>query len=103
VKCISSDNLKDFLGVKQFKYGSAEEKDLIGQVTGLAWTSVGGELLIIEATAMPGKGKSIYTGQLGDVMQESIQAAMTVVRSRAEDFGIPLDFHDKNDIHVHVP
>lgn len=103
VNSISADNLKDFLGVKQFQFGSAEEKDLVGQVTGLAWTSVGGELLIIEATAMPGKGKSIYTGQLGDVMQESIQAAMTVVRSRAENFGIDVDFHDKHDIHVHVP
>ncbi len=100
---ISSANLKDVLGVKQCNDGLAEEKDRIGQVTGLAWTSVGGELLIIEATAMPGKGKSIYTGQLGDVMQESIQAAMTVVRSRATDFGIDVNFNDKNDIHVHVP
>lgn len=100
---ITAKNLKEFLGVKQFSYGSAEAKDRIGQVTGLAWTSVGGELLIIEATAMPGKGKAIYTGQLGDVMQESIQAAMTVVRSRAADFGIDVDFHDKHDIHVHVP
>lgn len=103
IDAISSTNLKEFLGVKQFQFGSAEDNDRIGQVTGLAWTSVGGELLIIEATAMPGKGKAIYTGQLGDVMQESIQAAMTVVRSRAEDFGISADFHDKHDVHVHVP
>lgn len=100
---ITSDNIKDYLGVKQFQFGLAEEKDRVGQVTGLAWTSVGGELLIIEATAMPGKGKAIYTGQLGEVMQESIQAAMTVVRSRSVDFGIDPEFHDKFDVHVHVP
>jgi ATP-dependent Lon protease len=100
---ISEDNLKEYLGVKQFQFGIADESDRIGQVTGLAWTSVGGELLTIEATAMPGKGKAIHTGQLGEVMQESIQAAMTVVRSRAEDFGIPPDFNEKVDVHVHVP
>lgn len=100
---VSAKNVEKYLGVKQFKFGQKEEEDLIGQVTGLAWTSVGGELLTIEATVMPGKGKAIYTGQLGDVMQESIQAAMTVVRSRSDDFGIPEDFHDKNDVHVHVP
>lgn len=102
-KTVDKKNLKDYLGVKQYSFGLAEEKDRIGQVTGLAWTSVGGELLIIEATAMPGKGKAIYTGQLGDVMQESIQAAMTVVRSRAGAFGIDADFYDKHDVHVHVP
>lgn len=100
---ISSQNIDQYLGVRQYRFGLAEEEDNIGQVTGLAWTSVGGELLTIEASLMPGKGKAIYTGQLGDVMQESIQAAMTVVRSRAESFGIPSDFHEKYDVHVHVP
>jgi ATP-dependent Lon protease len=100
---INSKNIEKYLGVHQFQYGQKEEQDLIGQVTGLAWTSVGGELLTIEATVMTGKGKAVYTGQLGEVMQESIQAAMTVVRSRALDFGIPDDFHDKVDVHVHVP
>ena len=80
-----------------------EEQDQVGQVTGLAWTEVGGELLSIEAALVPGKGKLIHTGQLGDVMKESIQAAMTVVRSRAETLGIEADFHQKYDVHIHVP
>ena len=96
-------NLQKYLGVEKFRYGRAEEKDQIGQVTGLAWTEVGGELLSIEAAIVPGKGKLIHTGQLGDVMQESIQAAMTVVRSRASVLGLGGDFHQKNDFHVHVP
>ena len=96
-------NLQKYLGVEKFRYGRAEEKDQIGQVTGLAWTEVGGELLSIEAAIVPGKGKLIHTGQLGDVMQESIQAAMTVVRSRAGVLGLGGDFHQKNDVHVHVP
>jgi ATP-dependent Lon protease len=100
---VTPKNLEKYLGVQQFNYGIAEEQDAVGCVTGLAWTSVGGELLTIEATLMPGKGKAIHTGQLGEVMQESIQAAMTVVRSRNEDFGIKEDFYDKQDVHVHVP
>jgi ATP-dependent Lon protease len=100
---ITPKNLDKYLGVKRFRYGLAEESDQIGQVTGLAWTEVGGELLTIEAATVPGKGKLTITGQLGEVMQESIQAAMTVVRSRAELLGIEPDFHQKYDIHVHVP
>lgn len=100
---ITSRNLAKYLGVRQFRYGLAEERDQVGQVTGLAWTSVGGELLTIEASAVPGKGKATYTGQLGEVMQESIQAAMTVVRSRASSLGLETDFYEKMDIHVHVP
>ncbi|WP_083172448.1 endopeptidase La [secondary endosymbiont of Trabutina mannipara] len=100
---ISADNLKNFLGVQRFDYGRAEEKNIIGQVTGLAWTEVGGDLLIIETACVPGKGKLIYTGSLGEVMQESIQTAMTVVRARAEKIGISNNFYEKNDIHVHVP
>ncbi len=100
---ITPHGLEKYLGVKRFRYGRAEEYDAVGQVTGLAWTEVGGELLQIEAALVPGKGKFTYTGQLGDVMQESIQAAMTVVRSRAETLGIDSDFYQKNDIHVHVP
>ncbi|NND54894.1 MAG: endopeptidase La [Gammaproteobacteria bacterium] len=95
--------LQKYLGVRQFRYGRAEENDQVGQVTGLAWTEVGGELLTIEATVMAGKGKLIHTGKLGDVMQESIQAASTVVRSRAGVLGIDEDFHQKLDIHIHVP
>jgi ATP-dependent Lon protease len=96
-------NLDKYLGVRRFRYGLAEENDQVGQVTGLAWTEVGGELLTIETATVPGKGKFIYTGQLGDVMQESIQAAMTVVRSRSRVLGIAPDFHENLDIHVHVP
>lgn len=100
---VSSKQLEKYLDVKKFRYGLAETEDSIGHVTGLAWTEVGGELLTIEAAAVPGKGKSTYTGHLGDVMQESITAAMTVVRSRAESLGILANFHEKFDIHVHVP
>jgi len=100
---ITHRNLEKYLGVKQFRFGSAEEHDQVGRVTGLAWTSVGGELLVIEASAMPGKGKAIYTGHLGEVMQESIHAAMTVVRNRSKQLGLSEDFYEKSDFHVHVP
>ncbi|EKE83812.1 endopeptidase La [Idiomarina xiamenensis] len=100
---ITDENLSDFLGVQRFDYGKAEESNQIGQVTGLAWTEVGGDLLTIEATNVAGKGKITSTGSLGDVMQESIQTALTVVRSRADKLGIAEDFHEKRDIHVHVP
>lgn len=100
---ITPNVLEDYLGVRRFRYGRAEENDRIGQVTGLAWTEVGGEILTIEAMAVEGKGKVNRTGSLGDVMQESIQAAMTVVRSRSESLGIPHDFYEKKDVHVHVP
>ncbi|MDV6326501.1 endopeptidase La [Idiomarina sp. PL1-037] len=100
---ITGDNLSDYLGVQRFDYGKAEEANQIGQVTGLAWTEVGGDLLTIEATNVAGKGKTTTTGSLGDVMQESIQTALTVVRSRADKLGIAEDFHEKRDIHVHVP
>ena len=100
---VTPKNLEKYLGVKRFRYGVAEDNDQIGQVNGLAWTEVGGELLTIESAVMPGKGKLSYTGQLGDVMQESIQAAMTVIRSRAATLGLKPDFQDKIDIHVHVP
>ena len=100
---VNQDNLKDFLGVQRFDYGKADKDNQIGQVTGLAWTQVGGDLLTIETTAVPGKGKMTSTGSLGDVMQESIKAAMTVVRSRADKLRINADFYEKRDIHVHVP
>ncbi|TMO65203.1 endopeptidase La [Pseudoalteromonas aurantia] len=100
---INQDNLEAFLGVQRFDYGKAEDGDRIGQVTGLAWTEVGGDLLTIECAAVPGKGKLTFTGSLGDVMQESIQAAMTVVRNRAEKLRINADFYEKRDVHVHVP
>ncbi|CCQ12423.1 ATP-dependent protease La [Pseudoalteromonas luteoviolacea B = ATCC 29581] len=100
---IDGENLGHYLGVQRFDYGKAEDGDRIGQVTGLAWTEVGGDLLTIESAAVPGKGKLTFTGSLGDVMQESIQAAMTVVRSRAEKLRINADFYEKRDIHVHVP
>jgi len=100
---VTPENLNDFLGVRRFRYGKAEEANRVGQVTGLAWTEVGGELLTIEAAVVPGKGKLLFTGQLGEVMQESIQAAMTVVRSRADMLGLETDYHQKVDVHVHVP
>ncbi len=100
---VTAENLADYLGVTRHRYGRAETENQVGQVTGLAWTQVGGELLTIESTVVPGKGKLSSTGQLGDVMQESIQAAMMVVRSRAEALGIEANFHEKFDIHLHVP
>ncbi|MFT6431261.1 MAG: ATP-dependent Lon protease [Halopseudomonas sp.] len=100
---VDGELLEELLGVHKFKYGLAEESDQIGQVTGLAWTQVGGELLSLEAAVVPGKGRQIKTGSLGDVMQESISAALTVVRSRASSLGLSADFHEKNDIHIHVP
>ncbi len=100
---VAADNIEKYLGVQRFRYGRAEEQDRVGQVTGLAWTEVGGDLLTIEAAVMPGKGKLSHTGQLGDVMQESIQAAMSVVRSRSKLLGIETDFYQKYDLHIHVP
>jgi ATP-dependent Lon protease len=100
---VTPENLDSFLGVRRFDFGLAEEQDQIGQVTGLAWTEVGGELLTIETAVIPGKGKHSSTGKLGEVMKESIEAAMTVVRSRAKAFGISNDMFQNNDIHIHVP
>ncbi|MBP6563511.1 MAG: endopeptidase La, partial [Neisseriaceae bacterium] len=100
---VTAKNLHDFLGVRRFDFGVAEDENRVGQVTGLAWTEVGGELLTIEAAALKGKGQIVRTGKLGDVMQESITAALSVVRSRAESLGIAPDFYEKHDIHVHVP
>jgi ATP-dependent Lon protease len=100
---VASANLDTYLGVRRFRYGKAEESNRIGQVTGLAWTEVGGELLTIEAAVVAGKGKLTHTGQLGEVMQESIQAAMTVVRSRSNLLGLETDFYQKADVHIHVP
>ena len=100
---LTENNLEDYLGVKRYRYGLADSENQIGQVTGLAWTEVGGELLRIEASAVPGKGKTLRTGKLGEVMQESIQAAITVVRSRAEQYDIAADFYEKCDLHIHVP
>ncbi|WP_432453442.1 MULTISPECIES: endopeptidase La [unclassified Agarivorans] len=100
---ISQKNLSQYLGVQRCDYGKADENNRVGMVTGLAWTEVGGDLLTIETASVPGKGKLTYTGSLGDVMQESIQAAMTVVRSRADKWRINSDFYEKRDIHVHVP
>jgi ATP-dependent Lon protease len=100
---VTARNLDDYLGVRRFRYGKAEEADRVGHVTGLAWTEVGGELLSIEAAVLPGKGKPVFTGQLGDVMKESIQAAMTVVRSRSDVLGLDKDFHANNDFHIHLP
>ncbi|MGD2054362.1 MAG: endopeptidase La [Gammaproteobacteria bacterium] len=103
VTSVTSRNLEKYLGVHRFRYGEAEENDQVGLVNGLAWTEVGGELLTIESAVMPGKGKLSFTGQLGDVMQESIQAAMTVMRSRSASLGLEPDFQDDIDIHIHVP
>jgi ATP-dependent Lon protease len=100
---VSPANLEDYCGVRKFDFGEAQEKDKIGQVTGLAWTQVGGELLTIEASNFKGKGKIIKTGQLGDVMQESIQAAISVVRNRSESLGIDPEFYENQDMHIHVP
>ncbi|MFJ3050831.1 MULTISPECIES: endopeptidase La [Pseudomonas nitroreducens/multiresinivorans group] len=100
---VTPDSLENYLGVRKFRYGLAEQQDQIGQVTGLAWTQVGGELLTIESAMVPGKGALIKTGSLGDVMAESITAALTVVRSRSKSLGIASDFHEKHDIHIHVP
>jgi ATP-dependent Lon protease len=100
---VSSKNLDKYLGVRRFDFGRAEMENEIGLVTGLAWTEVGGDLLQIEASVMPGKGQLILTGQLGDVMQESVKAAHTVVRSRSERLGLDPEFHQKFDVHVHVP
>lgn len=100
---INQDNLSEYLGVQRFDYGKAENNNQVGQVCGLAWTEVGGDLLTIEAASIVGKGKTTSTGSLGDVMQESIQAAMTVVRSRADKLRINEDFYEKRDIHIHVP
>lgn len=100
---VTSKNIEKFLGVRKFRYGSVEAFDQIGQVTGLAWTSVGGEILTIEASMMPGKGKTLHTGQLGEVMQESIHAAMTVVRGRTKQLGIADNFYEHSDFHIHVP
>ena len=100
---VTEEDLETLLGVRKYNYGVADEENKIGQVTGLAWTSVGGELLTIEAMAVPGKGRHVKTGSLGDVMQESIAAATTVVRSRAQGLGIPATYYDKHDLHIHVP
>ena len=100
---VNSDNLHDYLGVKRFEFGKADTQNRVGEVTGLAWTEVGGDLLTIETASVVGKGKLTFTGSLGDVMKESIQAAMTVVRARAEKLGINSEFQEKRDIHIHVP
>jgi len=100
---VTGRNLDKYLGVRRYTYGVAEEKNQVGHVTGLAWTEVGGELLTIEAVVLPGKGKTITTGKLGEVMQESIQAALSVVRSRSRTLGIADDFYQKSDIHIHLP
>ena len=100
---VTPESLEHYLGVRKYRYGLAEQEDQVGQVTGLAWTQVGGELLTIETAVVPGKGQLIKTGSLGDVMAESMTAALTVVRSRAKSLGIPRDFHEKRDVHIHMP
>ncbi len=100
---VTARNLDKYLGVRRYSYGMAEKNNQVGQVTGLAWTEVGGELLTIETAVLPGKGKTTTTGKLGEVMQESIQAALSVVRSRAKSLGIKPDFYEKNDLHIHLP
>jgi ATP-dependent Lon protease len=100
---VTDENLGTYAGVKRFRYGLAEENDTIGVTTGLAWTEVGGELLSIEAVVLPGKGKTQITGKLGDVMQESIQAALSYVRSRSTQFGLKPSLFERKDIHIHVP
>jgi ATP-dependent Lon protease len=100
---VNAENLSDFLGVRKFTYGRAEQQNQVGQVVGLAWTEVGGDLLTIEAATMPGKGNVQRTGQLGDVMKESVEAARTVVRSRARSLGIKDEVFEKKDVHIHVP
>jgi ATP-dependent Lon protease len=100
---VTPKNLDKFLGVRRYTFGMAEKQNQVGQVTGLAWTEVGGELLTIETVTMPGKGKTITTGKLGEVMQESIQAALSVVRNRSRKLGVKEDFYQKNDIHIHLP
>jgi ATP-dependent Lon protease len=100
---VTPKNLDKYLGVRRYTFGMAEKQNQVGQVTGLAWTEVGGELLTIEAVTMPGKGKTITTGKLGEVMQESIQAALSVVRARSRRLGVKEDFYQKNDIHIHLP
>jgi len=100
---VTTQNLDKYLGVRQYRYGLAGEADQVGRVTGLAWTEVGGELLTIEAAVVPGTGKNTHTGQLGDIMKESIQAASTIVRSRVHALGIEPEFHQNRDIHIHVP
>jgi len=100
---VGPKQLEKYLGVRRFRFGRAEDRNQVGQVTGLAWTEVGGELLTIESAILAGSGKQLFTGKLGDVMQESIQAAMSVVRSRAESLGIAADFYQKHDVHIHVP
>jgi ATP-dependent Lon protease len=100
---VTPRNLDKYLGVRKYTFGMAEKNNQVGQVTGLAWTEVGGELLTIESVTMPGKGKTITTGKLGEVMQESIQAALSVVRSRSRKLGVAEDFYQKNDLHIHLP
>lgn len=100
---VTSRNLEKYLDVRKYRYGLADEQDQIGQVTGLAWTEVGGELLKIETVSVPGSGKTQFTGSLGDVMKESIQAAVSVVRSHVHEYGIPENFYEKTDLHIHVP
>jgi len=100
---VTARNLDKYLGVRRYSYGIAEKNNQVGQVTGLAWTEVGGELLTIETAVLPGKGKTTTTGTLGEVMQESIQAALSVVRRRARSLGIPENFYEKNDLHIHLP